>query len=200
MQNTIIFICPPPLDRDATLDTGSGIGDHNVTVRSTTRRTQLPLPRTPPTTPGGVPEWRSSGPVSTPESPPPPPQTASPTPARHEQPRVEPREDLCLCYETFTPGGSSPHLPPPTSFALLYCPLHQSGDRPTLPGMQSRRNSRTSRQKSTPTAQRRGYGRGDGNRSTRDAGWGRRRVIHQGHKRREGRESDMQRLPRFGGG
>ena len=40
--------------------------------------------------------------MSTPESPQPPPQTASSTPARHGQPRVEPSEDCCVCYETLS--------------------------------------------------------------------------------------------------
>ena len=153
-------------------------------------------------TPLGAPEERSSGPASTPESPPPPPQTASPTPVGHGQSRVEPPEDCCVCYETL--AAPMVHLrtcPHRLHVPCFRCPPRQSGDRRTLPCMKSHRNSsRTSRQKSTPTAQQRGYGRGDGSRMTRDAGWGRRRVIHQVHKGREGRESDKQHLPRFGGG
>ena len=47
-----------------------------------------------------MPEGRSSGPASTPESPPPPPRTASPTPEGLGQPRAKPPEDCCVCYET----------------------------------------------------------------------------------------------------
>ena len=88
--------------------------------QSTNRRAQLPIPRTPPTTPGGGAEARSWGPASTPESPQPPPQTASPMPAGHWQPRVEPSEDCCVCYETL----AAPLVPLRTCPHRLHLPCH----------------------------------------------------------------------------
>ena len=68
------------------------------------------------------------------------------------------------------PNRPSRQLPSPTPLAVLRRPPRQSGNRPTLPGMQSDHNSRRSLQKSSsPTAQRRGCGRGDDG-TKRDAG------------------------------
>ena len=81
--------------------------------QSASRPAQLPPPRTSRTTPGEAPEGRSSESASTPQSPPLPPRTVSPTPAENRQPREETPKDCCVCYKALAAPmvllGSCPH-------------------------------------------------------------------------------------------
>ena len=68
------------------------------------------------------------------------------------------------------PDSPSRQLLSPTPGAVLRSPPHQSGGQPTSSGVPGDHNSGINRQESTLAAQGRGYGRGDGSRTTRDAG------------------------------
>ena len=160
----------PPFDRAATLNTGGGVSARNITTvsvqtgeisttkdvtddaRRRARREELGIRADPAITAAATKDGVSD--------------------ARREwaATRGAPGRLMRLLRGLGGPDSPSRQLPSPTPPAVLRRPPRQGGDRPTLPGTQSDRTSRRSRQKSTPTAQRRGYGRGDGVGTTREAG------------------------------
>ena len=154
--------------------------------QSASRPTQLPLPRTSPTTPGGALEERSSGPALTPESPPLPPQCH-----RRRQVMVShersPRK-IAAC-------ATRPWRPRWTFSAAA---LTDSTCRATRPSTSERRQTDVARhterlqQSKKPTEEHsNNAAKRLWQRRSRSHDERKRRVIHQSHTEREERASDM---------